>query len=242
MGKNKKDILQYVGDDGELLHPIDDCAEEALSEDQNVSSNIDDPFDLYDYRYPFHGWPWQRWLQYREYHTLLRQLPKYQVKSFGWFARLTRNLEKPSGLINHTANQGLTLFVSSTVLMLFCLILFVFSTVLTIWGSFLQDIGTQVMDKNIGEMYLMDHRAEILDTTMKYRKCMMSPSPTSGSIGIYEVTEDSVTQIDTLGSPRLVNVYVPQDSDGWYQLAQYHGEVGMGILRADELGSNYCVD
>lgn len=218
MPNQEKYILNYIGDDGEFLHSIDEYAEDMLAGDLNMPAYMDDAFDLYHYRYPFHGSLWQRWAQYQDYHALLGELPKYQVKTFGWFARLTRHLDRPSDLITYIFWNGIVLVIALFMMM---------GVIVTIFNA------VNMPD----EKYLAEHRTEILDSSMNYRNCTILTNPANDMVAIYRLTPDEIVQIDTLGKPKSVDVYVPRSDDGWYQLAEYHDEVGVGIVRSDQLGN-----
>ena len=96
MSEFNKNILQYIGDDGELHFPIDDYAEAMLAGEMDylpLDQTLN--FDIRLHHYPFYGSLSQRWRQYIVYHGLIRELPNHEVVRLGLLATYTNIFKYP---------------------------------------------------------------------------------------------------------------------------------------------------
>ena len=211
MSEFNKNILDYVGDDGEFHYPIDEYAEAFYEAGMNYSlTGNDEPFDIRFHHYPFHGNLWQRWLQYREYNALIQALPSYDVRNLGWFAQFTYHLHAP--LVKFFG-----LFMLG-VMLLGILVLIFYQT------------DTEI---------LASQRSEILSPDTTYKSCTASFYNMT-ELKIYRVTDNEIEIMETRDVQFGVEVEVPYYSDEWAQLSEYSGTPGEGIIVTRDFNNLYC--
>ncbi len=222
MPNKENTILNYIGDDGEFLRPIDEYAEEMLSGELEYSDaefGYEGVFDLLYYRYSFHGWPWQRWFQYKEYQQLLHQLSVVEVRQLSWLARFARSSKNPKDIF------GLIIVLLSPLMIL---------AILTMPNS--------EPDDNL--VLLETYRANILSSSgTEKRFCTVIVGADVKEIPVYNVTANAIEHsytfsIDTY--PTFWRVYATDDSAQWYQSTNSLGYPNETIVLAKYFDSITC--
>lgn len=219
MSQPSKNLLQYIGDDGEFLYPIDENGEVMLNGELVIDVPEEEFYlDLTEYHYPFQGSLRERWSQFVEYHELIHQLPQAEIYNLGLFAYATRFFRHPRNI-----------------LILGGMITFVFIT---------SSLGFILNARSHSdEAWLIQHSDTILNISLAgdMQNCVATPQDNVEEILVYRIREVSVydfTVLDTQTHTRIA-VNAPVNDKGWYQLVEYNTP-GEGIVLAKYFDNLVC--
>ena len=233
MANKPKNILDYVGDDGEFLYEIDEYAEDMLEGNLSYLPKRDDFVDLTTYYYPFHGSISARWQQFVEYHAMLQDLHQYEINKLGWLAQVTYTFRKPTDVFI-LALLGMLFFGSILLGLILPSAPLIEPTPVT--ASINQDI-VQLSELRT-DILKFDHTSANAD----YQSCDAVLNKDYAEVPVYNVAKDNIILARNIELARhlLIQVRVPQNVEEWYQLDYNNLEVGENIVLAKYISSLLC--
>ena len=221
MSDNNKNILRYVGDDGEFYDLIDDYFEGDSIDDEYLV----EPISPYAIRALLQVY----WMRFVDYHAFLQNLPARKVDELTLFAMGVRSLKRPI----HA--------VSGALVMLFVVGPMVLATLFVMSRSLVDS------DLPSDETILESHRETILATSGQVNienlmHCEATILIHLDSVPLYTVDNEDVqfTRNLPIKYDYPLQVYRLAGEDDWYQWSYYTPEIGENIVLASYFEKIVC--